>query len=85
MSHFLLDTNIAIHVMKRRPPLALERFNLHACPMALWAITLSELPHGTERSSAPESFLEVVEDFCSSCFCSHLGGAAVDRGGPAQG
>lgn len=66
MLHFLLDTNIAIHVIKRRPPLALERFNLHACPMALWAITLSELPHGTERSSAPESFLEVVEDFCSS-------------------
>ena len=65
MLRLLLDTNITICVIKRRPPSALELFNLLAGPMALSGINLSELPHGAEKSSAPERSLEVVEDFCS--------------------
>jgi tRNA(fMet)-specific endonuclease VapC len=65
MLRFLLDTNIAIYVIKRRPLAALALFNEHAGHMAISAITLAELLHGAEKSNAPTRSLAVVEDFCS--------------------
>lgn len=65
MLRFLLDTNIAIYVIKRRPLAALELFNAHSGQMAVSSITLAELLHGAEKSSAPDRTLAVVEDFCS--------------------
>jgi tRNA(fMet)-specific endonuclease VapC len=65
MLRFLLDTNIVIHVIKRRPPQALQLFNRHAGHMAVSVITLAELLHGAEKSSNPPGNLAVVEDFCS--------------------
>lgn len=62
---YLLDTNIAIFVIRQRPPQALEVFNRHAADMAISTITLAELMHGAEKSSRRESNLAVVEDFCS--------------------
>lgn len=65
MLKFLLDTNIAIYVIKRRPISALTKFNLYHGHMALSAITVAELVHGAEKSAQPERNLAVVEDFCS--------------------
>ena len=65
MLRYLLDTNIVIYVIKRRPPQALGIFNQHAGRMAISAITLAELLHGVEKSSVPAVNLAVVEDFCS--------------------
>lgn len=65
MRHYLLDTNIAIDVIKRRPLPALSLFNEHAGLMAISSITLAELLHGAEKSSAPSRSLAVAEDFCS--------------------
>ena len=65
MLRFLLDTNIVIYVIKRRPLQALEIFNRHAGRMAISAITLAELQHGAEKSSNPAANLAVVEDLCS--------------------
>ena len=65
MLRFLLDTNIAIYVIKRRPMPALALFNEHAGHMAISTITLSELLHGAEKSNASARALAVVEDFCS--------------------
>lgn len=65
MLRYLLDTNIAIYVIKRRPASALGRFNLHAGRMALSVVTLAELLHGAEKSARPAANLAVVEDFCS--------------------
>lgn len=65
MLRFLLDTNIVIYVIKRRPLSALQLFNEHAGRMAISSITLAELLHGTEKSNAPARSLAVVEDFCS--------------------
>ena len=65
MLRYLLDTNIVIYVIKRRPPQALDIFNQHAGRMAISAITLAELHHGVEKSSGPAANLAVVEDFCS--------------------
>jgi tRNA(fMet)-specific endonuclease VapC len=65
MLRYLLDTNICIYVIKRRPESLLERFNRNASHLAISSITLAELLHGAEKSSDPERILAVVEDFCS--------------------
>ena len=61
----LLDTNIVIYVVKRRPIEALASFNRHYGRLAVSAITLAELVHGADKSSDPARNLSVVEDFCS--------------------
>ena len=65
MLKYLLDTNIAIHVIKRRPIEVLGVFNENAGRMAISAVTLSELFHGAEKSAKVARNLAVVEDFAS--------------------
>ncbi len=65
MLKYLLDTNIVIYVMKRRPLEVLTLFNQHANRMAISAITLSELFHGAEKSQKINENLLAIEDFCS--------------------
>lgn len=52
MIKYLLDTNIASYVIKRRPLEVLARFNEHAGRMAISAISLAELHHGAEKAAA---------------------------------
>jgi tRNA(fMet)-specific endonuclease VapC len=92
---YLLDTNICIYVIKRRPLEAWEIFNHHHGRMAISAITLAELIHGAEKSSDPARNLDVVEDFCSRLAvlpytaqaAQHYGAirAALERAGPPIG
>jgi len=65
MIKYLLDTNIVIYVMKRRPIEVLELFNQNASRMAISAITLSELHHGAEKSAKVAQNLEAIEEFAS--------------------
>lgn len=65
MLRYLLDTNIVIYVLKRRPVEVLDIFNANASRMAISAITLAELLHGAEKSSRASENLSVIEDFCS--------------------
>lgn len=65
MLRYLLDTNVVMHVIKRRPAEVLATFNAHAAHMAISVITLAELLHGVEKSSQPAANLSVVEDFTS--------------------
>jgi tRNA(fMet)-specific endonuclease VapC len=65
MLTYLLDTNIVIYVIKRKPIEVLEIFNRHAGQMAISSITLAELIHGAEKSSRVAENLRVVEDFTS--------------------
>lgn len=65
MLKYLLDTNIVIYVINRRPVEILATFNANASRLAISAITLAELMHGVEKSSQPETNFAVVEDFCS--------------------
>lgn len=65
MLTYLLDTNIVIYVIKRRPIEVLETFNIHTTRLAMSVVTLAELLHGTEKSSRPAANLAVVDDFCS--------------------
>jgi tRNA(fMet)-specific endonuclease VapC len=65
MLKYLLDTNIVIYVIKRRPVEVLQLFNENANRMAISVVTLAELLHGAEKSSQSASNLAAVEDFCS--------------------
>ena len=65
MLRYLLDTNICIYVIKRRPESLLDRFNENASHLGISTVTLAELLHGAEKSSQPQRTLSVIEDFCS--------------------
>jgi len=65
MLRYLLDTNIVIYVLKRRPIEVLSTFNSNASRMGISSITLAELLHGAEKSSRVGENLAVIEDFCS--------------------
>lgn len=61
----MLDTNIVIYVIKRRPIEVLDVFNTHVGQMCISSITLAELLHGVEKSSMVSHNLRKVEDFVS--------------------
>lgn len=65
MLKYMLDTNIVIYVIKRRPVELLEVFNRHAGQECISSITLAELLHGVEKSAMPEKNMKRVEDFVS--------------------
>ena len=65
MLRYLLDTNIVIYVLKRRPVEVLSTFNANASRMAISSVTLAELLHGAEKSSRMNENLAAIEDFCS--------------------
>lgn len=65
MLKVMLDTNIVIYVLKRRPIEVLAIFNQHVGRMCISAITLAELLHGVEKSAQPVHNLAQVEDFVS--------------------
>lgn len=65
MLKYMLDTNIVIYVIKRRPPALRPVFNQHVGQMCIGTITFAELMHGVERSSAPQRNLRNVESFAS--------------------
>jgi tRNA(fMet)-specific endonuclease VapC len=62
---YLLDTNIVIYVIKKRPVEVLQAFNENSGRMAISSITLAELFHGAEKSSRRAENLKVIDDFTS--------------------
>jgi tRNA(fMet)-specific endonuclease VapC len=77
MLKYMLDTNIAIYVIKRRPIELLEVFNRHAGQMCISSITLAELLHGVEKSAMPDHNLRQIEDFISRLEVLEYGGKAA--------
>lgn len=65
MFSHMLDTNIVIYVIKRRPREVLQRFNQHAGKMVISSVTYAELIHGVEKSMRPTENARVVDDFVS--------------------
>lgn len=65
MIKYMLDTNIVIYIIKRRPIEILEKFNANVGRMVISSITLAELMHGAEKSQLVEKNTRAVEDFSS--------------------
>ena len=77
MLKYMLDTNIVIYVIKRRPPEALAVFNQHVGQLCISSITLAELLHGVEKSTKPDHNLRQVEDFTSRLTVLEYGSKAA--------
>jgi tRNA(fMet)-specific endonuclease VapC len=65
MIKYLLDTNIVIYVMKKRPIEVMGLFNENANRMAISSITFSELQYGAEKSARVPENLNAIEEFAS--------------------
>ena len=81
MLKFMLDTNIAIYVIKHRPVSALETFNRHAGQLCVSSISIAELFHGAEKSAKPDHNLRQIEDFVSRLEILEYGGKAASHYG----
>ena len=65
MLKYMLDTDISIYTIKKRPEKVQATFKRHAGQMCISTVTLGELIYGAERSSQPERNLDVVEGFAA--------------------
>lgn len=53
MMKYMLDTNICIYTIKKKPPMVLHRFMSHNSEeLCISSITYAELVHGVEKSQA---------------------------------
>ncbi|MGV9141662.1 MAG: type II toxin-antitoxin system tRNA(fMet)-specific endonuclease VapC [Promethearchaeota archaeon] len=61
---YLLDTNICIYIIKKRPGKVLDKFNtLSLGDVAISSITLAELHYGIMKSSNPKKNQEALDKF----------------------
>ncbi|MEA3447470.1 MAG: type II toxin-antitoxin system VapC family toxin [Bacteroidota bacterium] len=61
---YLLDTNICIYIIKKRPYKVLERFDdLSLGSIGISSITLAELHYGVMKSSKPTKNQEALNKF----------------------
>jgi tRNA(fMet)-specific endonuclease VapC len=62
----MLDTNICIYLIKKKPPQVLRRFmDFAVSDIGLSSITLSELEYGVEKSTYPGKNMEALIGFVS--------------------
>jgi tRNA(fMet)-specific endonuclease VapC len=60
----LLDTNVCIHVIRRRPQTVLRRFEDYGIgEVGVSSVTVAELRYGAEKSSRPEQNFEALGRF----------------------
>jgi tRNA(fMet)-specific endonuclease VapC len=61
---YLLDTNICIYIIKKKPAEVFDKFkNLTIGDVGISSITLAELQYGIEKSSNPVKNKEALEKF----------------------
>ncbi len=61
---FLLDTDICIYIIKRKPQQIVERFNtLLPSDVGISAITVAELEYGAQKSQKPEQNRAALQQF----------------------
>ena len=59
----MLDTDISIYTMKRKPLDVRRMFNIHSGEICISTVTLGELIFGAERSENSRANLESIEGF----------------------
>jgi len=63
---YMLDTNICIYLIKKRPPNLLEKFkSIRKNSLCISVVTYAELTYGVERSSSKKMNQKIVTDFIS--------------------
>ncbi len=63
---YMLDTNICIYILKRRPTALLEKFDkMGRDQICLSIVTYAELKYGAERSSSKKMNHEIIDEFAA--------------------
>ncbi|MFO7817064.1 MAG: type II toxin-antitoxin system tRNA(fMet)-specific endonuclease VapC [Thermodesulfobacteriota bacterium] len=66
MIEYMLDTNICIYIIKRKPESVLDRFRqFPISSMGISSITLSELEYGVMKSSKPDQNQFALSQFAA--------------------
>ncbi len=61
---YMLDTNICIYIIKKKPPHVLERLQSFAIEdVAISSITLAEMEYGIKKSSKPRQNHDALYEF----------------------
>jgi tRNA(fMet)-specific endonuclease VapC len=61
---YLLDTDICIYLLKRKPPQVISRFRQQAAgSVGVSTVTVAELHYGAVKSQQPERNLQALENF----------------------
>ncbi len=61
---FLLDTNICIYIIKRKPPEVLQKFNAYQVgEVGVSSITVAELKFGVQKSQFPAKNQQALAQF----------------------
>jgi len=72
-ARFLLDTNICIHIRRRRPPDVLARFQrLRPGEAVISVITFGELIYGAEKSQLREQAMRQLTEFAGLVLVKEL-------------
>jgi tRNA(fMet)-specific endonuclease VapC len=62
--NYILDTNICIYIIKRKPEIVLNRLKqISFGSIGISVITLSELTYGANKSAFPEKNLNALKQF----------------------
>lgn len=74
---YMLDTNVCIYIIKRKPTDVLERFKqTDISEISISSITLSELFYGVSKSSKPEQNFMALTQFVAPLEILPFGGEA---------
>jgi len=65
MIKFMVDTDISIYTVKRKPLEVRRMFNIHAGEISISTVTLGELLYGAENSANPRSNLAIIEGYAA--------------------
>ena len=61
---YLLDTNICIYLIRKKPPQVLRKFNTYSVgEVAISSITVAELQFGVQKSQYPSQNQRALEQF----------------------
>ncbi|MCK4763651.1 MAG: type II toxin-antitoxin system VapC family toxin [Candidatus Aminicenantes bacterium] len=61
---YLLDTNICIYIIKKKPPEVLQMFNKYSvAEIGISSISVAELEYGVQKSKYPDRNREALEQF----------------------
>jgi len=61
---YLLDTNICIYIIKKKPPEVLQKFSSYPIgEIGLSSITIAELKYGVQKSQQPDRNEKALEKF----------------------
>jgi len=72
---YMLDTNVCIYIIKRKPVDVLERFKqTDISKISISSITLSELFYGVSKSSKPEQNFMALTQFAAPLEILPFGG-----------